>query len=121
MKPQYAATLAAWAVIVVFPLAAPNASALEVTITIEEHAFMPQVMLIHVGNHVTWSNRDDGEHFLTSSGPASRATAVDVGDLEFHQLLTPGSYYSHVFKAPGVYTYFCAIHLGMWGTIIVEP
>jgi plastocyanin len=35
--------------------------------------------------------------------------------------MIPGSDYSHSFKEPGVYGYFCAIHMGMWGTIVVEP
>lgn len=122
MKPRYAALLAGLAAIVVFPLAAvPGASAAEATIAIEQQAFAPQVTMIRIGDRVTWSNHDNGEHFLTSSGPTSRPVATRVDSLEFHRLLSPGDDYSHAFKAPGIYGYFCAIHLGMWGTIVVEP
>jgi plastocyanin len=78
-------------------------------------------MAIRIGDRVTWMNHDTQEHFLTSSGPVSRSIATEVGDLEFHQRMIPGSDYSHSFKEPGVYGYFCAIHMGMWGTIVVEP
>lgn len=100
---------------------APAASAAEQTVVIETQTFAPQMMKIHVGDRVTWTNRDDTEHFLTSSGPLSRGVATRVDDLEFHQHMIPGSDYSHSFRAPGVYGYFCAIHMGMWGTIVVEP
>jgi plastocyanin len=100
---------------------APTASAGEQTVVIETQAFSPQMMTVHVGDRVTWTNRDDTEHFLTSSGPLSRGVATRVEDLEFHQHMIPGSDYTHAFRAPGVYGYFCAIHIGMSGTIVVEP
>lgn len=121
MNPRYAALLAGLTVVVFHLAAVSSASAGEIPIVIEQQAFAPQVTTIHVGDHVTWRNHDNGDHFLTSSGPTSRLVATQVEDLEFHRLLTPGSNYSHSFKAPGIYGYFCAIHLGMWGTIVVEP
>jgi len=121
MKTRYPAILAGLAAMVVFPLAAvPSVSAGEATIAIEQHSFAPQVTAIHVGDRVTWNNHDNGEHFLTSSGPMSRSVATQVENLEFHRLLSPGDDYSHTFKSPGIYGYFCAIHLGMWGTVVVE-
>jgi plastocyanin len=101
--------------------AVPTASAGEREVVMESQAFSPQVMAIRIGDRVTWMNHDTLEHFLTSSGPVSRSIATEVGDLEFHQRMIPGSDYSHSFKEPGVYGYFCAIHMGMWGTIVVEP
>jgi plastocyanin len=120
-----ARTLALFAALIVsgvFALTAvPTASAGEQMVMIETQSFAPQVMTVHVGDRVTWSNHDSTEHFLTSSGPMTRSVATQVGDLEFHQRMIPGSDYSHTFKAPGVYGYFCAIHMGMWGSIVVEP
>lgn len=120
-----AGTIALFAALVasgVFQLTAvPTASAAEQMVMIETQSFAPQVMTVHVGDRVTWSNRDTTEHYLTSSGPMTRSVATQVGDLEFHQRMIPGSDYSHSFKAPGVYGYFCAIHMGMWGTVVVEP
>ncbi|HET8760069.1 MAG TPA: plastocyanin/azurin family copper-binding protein [Nitrospiria bacterium] len=122
MKAGTIALFAALVVSGVFQLTAVQpASAGEQTVMIETQSFAPQVMTVHVGDRVTWSNRDHTEHFLTSSGPMTRSVATQVGDLEFHQRMIPGSDYSHSFKSPGVYGYFCAIHMGMWGTIVVEP
>lgn len=122
MKVRLLALLGALVVSGVFQLAAvPIASAGEVEVMIETQSFAPQVTTIHVGDRVTWTNHDKTEHFLTSSGPESRSAATQVSELEFHQRMSPGSDYSHSFKFPGVYGYFCAIHMGMWGTVVVEP
>ena len=105
-----------------FHLAAASvASAGEMKVNIDMQAFAPQMMKVHVGDRVTWTNHDETEHFLTSSGPLTRGVATRVEDLEFHQRMVPGSEYSHTFRSPGVYAYFCAIHMGMSGTIVVEP
>lgn len=121
MNPRFTALLSLLTVVAFHLAAVPDALAGQETITIAQQTFAPQVTTIQVGDHVTWSNHDNGDHFLTSSGPASRSVATQVENLEFHQLLAPGTDYSHAFKAPGIYGYFCAIHLGMWGTIVVEP
>lgn len=98
-----------------------DAHAGDATIVVEPGVFSPQVTTIHAGDRVTWSNRDNVEHFLTSSGPTARPVARTVEDLEFHHLLEPENDYSHAFTSPGTYPYFCAIHLGMSGTVVVEP
>jgi plastocyanin len=90
-------------------------------IMIEPRAFSPQVTTIHVGDQVTWSNHDNVEHYLTSAGPAGKPVATTVEELEFHYLLAPENDYSHSFTTPGIYPYYCAIHLGMSGTVVVDP
>ena len=122
MSSRLMVLLAVLVVSVVLPLVpVPDAQAGEASIVIEPRLFTPQVMTIHTGDRVTWSNRDNVEHFLTSAGPMARPVARSVEDLEFHQLLEPENDYSHVFTTPGTYPYFCAIHLGMSGTVVVEP
>lgn len=121
MRSRELAVLAALIVSVMFLLAPVPGWAGDATIVIEPGVFSPHVTTIHAGDRVTWSNRDNVEHFLTSSGPTARPVARSVEDLEFHQLLEPENNYSHAFTAPGTYPYFCAIHLGMSGTVVVEP
>jgi plastocyanin len=122
MKSFYVAVLGMLVVSWVFFLAAvPTAFASDREIVMEAQAFSPQMTTIHVGQRVTWRNHDKQEHFLTSSGPESRPVATEARDLEFNQQMIPGSEYSHAFKEPGVYAYFCAIHEGMSGTIVVKP
>jgi plastocyanin len=97
------------------------ASAGDREIIMESQAFSPQVMTARIGDRVRWMNVDKQDHYLTSSGPETRSVATQVADLEFHQLMVPGSNFYHSFKEPGVYAYFCAIHMGMGGTVVVEP
>jgi plastocyanin len=62
------------------------------------------------GTTVTWTNQDAMAHTVTAddgswgSGP-----------------LGPGTTYSHVFTSPGTYTYHCAFHPFMTGTVMVTP
>lgn len=119
MNPRVIAGLAVLVMLQFTPV--PEASAGDASILIEPRVFSPHVTTIQEGDRVTWSNHDNVEHFLTSAGPTARPVARTVEDLEFHQLLAPESSYSHVFTAPGTYDYYCAIHLGMSGTVVVEP
>jgi plastocyanin len=77
-------------------------------------------MAVKAGDKVVWINRDGEEHFLTSTGPASRQQVLGTENLEIHKLLRPSESYSYTFQQPDTYHYFCAIHLQMWGTVIVE-
>jgi plastocyanin len=84
-------------------------------------AFAPQVTTIEVGDRVTWVNdsRTD-DAFVTSSGPATRQTTVGKDDLEMDAVLHPGTSYTHAFREPGTYYYFCAGHMQRWGAVIVK-
>ena len=122
MKSRYVAVLGALVGLVGLHLSAvPPAFAADHEIVMASQAFSPQTMTIKAGDRVRWMNVDNTDHYLTSSGPQSRTVATQVADLEFHQLMSPGSNFYHSFKEPGVYAYFCAIHMGMWGTLVVEP
>lgn len=83
-------------------------------------AFTPQVLKIKLGDKVIWVNQSNEEHFLTSAGPTSRHEVSGTESLEIHKLLQPGESYSHNFTQVDTYYYFCAIHMQMWGTVIVE-
>ena len=74
----------------------------------------PAELTVHPGETVKWTNTDDQKHFLASipgSGPTD--------ELEIFSLLEPGNTYSHTFKVPGEYPYFCFIHNKMTGKITV--
>jgi plastocyanin len=83
-------------------------------------AFTPQEMKIKLGDKVNWINESEEEHFLTSVGPLSKQMVSSTEELEIHKLLKPGEGYTHSFAKADTYYYFCAIHLQMWGTVIVE-
>ena len=94
----------------------------EIVVKKGERAFTPADITIKQGDKITWRNKSEEEHFLTSAGPASRKEIIKGADnLEIHRLLKPGESYTHELKELDIYYYFCAIHLDMQGTVKVEP
>jgi plastocyanin len=73
--------------------------------------FSPQSVTLVIGmnNTVTWTNNDYTIHTVTSD-----TGAFDSG------LLNNGNSWTYTFTTPGTYTYHCAIHPFMKGTIVVR-
>jgi len=65
---------------------------------------------IKVGTTVTWTNKDAVAHTVTSDD----GTSFNSGNLANGQTL------SFTFNTPGSWTYHCAIHPSMKGTITVS-
>jgi len=87
----------------------------EVTVIRNTFKLNPQELTIKVGDTVKWTNTDERKHNLASipgSGPGD--------ELEIFAVMEPGDVYSHTFKVPGEYPYFCFIHNQMTGKITVE-
>jgi amicyanin len=80
-------------------------------VAIDNFSFRPPKLSIKVGTKVTWVNRDDVPHTVTSK---AKPRTLDSGTLD-----TDGRY-SHVFDKPGTYEYFCAVHPHMTGQIVVK-
>jgi plastocyanin len=92
--------------------AAPLTTKEEATqVVIDNFAFSPREITVAPGTRVTWVNHDDVPHTATSS---VKPRAFDSGALD-----TDGTF-SFVFKAPGTYDYFCAVHPHMTGKVIVK-
>lgn len=97
-----------------------EAGTFKIVITKGSKAFSPQSVNVSVGEKITWVNQDQEDHFLTSAGPLFQGVTGETESLEIHQLLHPGDRFHHSFKEPSTYYYFCAIHMEMWGTVIVR-
>lgn len=86
----------------------------EVTVIRNTFKLDPSDITIKIGDTVKWTNTDERKHNIASipgSGP---------GDgLEIFSVMEPGDVYTHTFKAPGEYPYFCFIHNQMTGKITV--
>lgn len=95
----------------------------EITVAVKPDvkAFAPPQVTITAHDRVRWVNEDHEDHFLTSAGPVSGPPVLGTENLMIHRLLKPGESYTHLFSDPETYYYFCAIHLQMWGVVIVEP
>lgn len=91
-------------------LAARHAQAAETSVSLETFAFVPASLTVAVGTKVTWTNRDDTPHTVTSVArpPVFRSGALDTDDV-----------YSFVFDKPGSFGYFCSLHPHMQGTVVV--
>jgi plastocyanin len=89
--------------------AAPAAEAARVVI--DNFAYAPRELTVAPGTRVTWVNRDDVPHTVTSS---ERPRALDSGALDTDDT------FAFVFSAPGTYEYFCAVHPHMTGKVIVK-
>ena len=78
------------------------------TVSIVNMSFQPASLTINVGQTVTWTNNDTMAHTVTSdTGVWNSGT------------LNPGASFSFTFTTPGTYTYHCAFHGSMTGTIVV--
>lgn len=78
-------------------------------ITIQNMSYNPSTLTVKVSTTVKWTNNDGTAHTVTSS-----TGLFDSGNISNENS------YSHQFTSAGTYTYKCAIHAGMTGTIIVN-
>ncbi|MFZ2005241.1 MAG: cupredoxin family copper-binding protein [Stellaceae bacterium] len=80
-------------------------------VTIDNFAFGPALTIVAPGTKVTWINKDEEPHTVTSAdgGLTFKSPALDTGDK-----------FSFTFDKPGTYKYFCSIHPHMAGTIVVK-
>ncbi|MBI3994897.1 MAG: cupredoxin domain-containing protein [Nitrospirae bacterium] len=87
----------------------------EVTVIRNTFKLNPSEITIKAGDTIKWTNTDERKHNLASI-PGSGS-----GDeLEIFSVMEPGAVYTHAFKAPGEYPYFCFIHNQMTGKVTVE-
>ena len=77
---------------------------------LSSNRFSPDAVTVRMGDSVTWTNNDDSPHTVTS----------DSGSEMQSNTIAPGQTYSHLFLQSGTYTYHCAIHPNMRGTVIVQ-
>ena len=76
--------------------------------------FQPAAIAIKAGTAITWTNRDEIEHTVTSGDPEHRAGGFDL------RLPARGTSATVEFREPGVYPYFCDRHPSMRGEIRVN-
>ena len=81
----------------------------QATVTLIDESFQPPALEVAVGATVVWENIDgDDDHTVNA----------DDGTLD-SGVMAVGTAFEHTFEAPGRYSYFCAIHPEMVGTVTV--
>lgn len=78
-------------------------------VTIVDFAFDPPAVTVRVGETVTWTNKDDVAHTVTSEEQGPLASGDLAGGAEFKKM----------FDTPGSFPYICTIHPYMTGTVEV--
>ncbi len=86
---------------------APSSSSNEVVI--QNYAFNPSSITVHVNDTVKWINKDQVTHTVTS----------DNGLFDSGSIQTNGTY-SQIFRSAGTFAYHCSIHTYMKGTVVVN-
>ena|SRR3989344_4322045 len=87
----------------------PQDQSTDVTISIKNFTFNPQMVKIKKGTKVTWINEDTAPH-----------TATSYSDIFDSKTLSTGQSFSFTFNDSGSVNYYCSLHPNMNGTIIVE-
>ncbi len=80
----------------------------EFEVEMDNFVFLPHGTRIHIGDMITWRNRDVAQHSATSD-----SGVWDSG------LLARGQTFSYTFTTSGAYPYHCSLHTSMKDTIFV--
>lgn len=104
-----------------------GSSAAEATsVVVETFAFSPKTLRVKVGDTVTWTNRDDILHTVTSGtreyapGDSGRVTATNKDGMFDLQLDGKGATATYTFTKAGTFHYFCDRHPGMEADVEVS-
>jgi len=86
--------------------------------------YLPIKITVSANDTVTWTNRDQENHSVTSGESSGRAGISGKSgnpDGVFDSgLFGMGQSWSYKFTQPGTFPYFCSIHPWMYGIVIVE-
>jgi len=84
----------------------------EVVVSMQGDRYVPEEIAVAAGTTVTWVNED------YESGEWHDAIA-EAGAF-FFDSVPPGDAFSFTFHVPGDYVYYCDLHEGMFGRVIVQ-
>ena len=76
---------------------------------IDNYTFVPGTITVRAGTRITWTNRDQVKHTITTTNTS------------FSALLVPGASVAVTVNTVGTLNYLCAIHPQMRGSIVVQP
>ena len=78
-------------------------------------AFTPGTITISVGTTITWTNKDNVIHTVTSGTPGNASGFFNSGNM------SQGATFTYTFDTAGTYEYYCIPHSSnMTATVIVQ-
>ncbi|MDX1440978.1 MAG: PEFG-CTERM sorting domain-containing protein [Nitrosopumilaceae archaeon] len=115
--------ISALTVILIFSL--PNAYSESVTVSLPQgtsvpgcettnECFIPERVLLELGDTVIWSNDDSAAHTVTAGSASSGPSGVFDSSL-----FMAGTTFSYTFEEKGEFPYFCMVHPWMEGIVLV--
>ena len=78
-------------------------------VRVDNFTFGPDTLTVPVNSTVTWVNKDDVPHVISSNDGLFKSKALDTDDK-----------YSYTFSKAGTYSYYCSIHPKMVGKVVVQ-
>jgi len=101
-------------------------TSLTAAIGVQEYAFLPALDSVKVGTTVVWGNSGTVSHTVTSDGglwDSGQLASPVAGGADPYGTggMVAGGTFQRTFDTPGTYTYHCANHAQMTGTIVVKP
>ncbi len=85
-----------------------NDDRMTASVEIVDLDYSPRQVTVAVGGAVTWDNSGSAPH-----------TVTDQDDAWTSDLLQPGDSYTRTFDQVGTFAYYCTLHPGMTGTVVV--
>jgi plastocyanin len=107
-RPLAALVALAVAALAILATGAPARAENTATVDIVDFGFVESSITIAPGTTVTWTNTGQAPHTVTADSGAWTSDTLENGDS-----------FSWTFEKAGTFTYHCAIHPKMTGTIIV--
>src|SRR5471030_145979 len=95
-------------ILLALAVVAMTAAGSRATVQIADYAFKQPTITVAAGTTITWTNHDDDPHTVTADDKSFDSKGLGNGDM-----------WSHTFTKPGKYTYHCAAHPFMQGTVVV--
>ncbi len=78
-------------------------------VDLKQLCFVQTVLRVKTSQPVTWTNRDDTDHTVTGIG----------GSWGSYDPIAQGRSVTYRFGTPGIFPYFCLLHPGMVGAVVV--
>lgn len=78
-------------------------------VAIQNFAFSEKSITIMKGDSIIWTNKDSASHTVTGDNNGPSSSTLKTNEM-----------YSFTFNTAGTFTYHCAFHPSMKGTVLVE-
>ena len=86
-----------------------NIKSSTIEVQVDNFSFGVGTLNVPTNSTLTWVNKDDVPHTVTSTDGLFKSKALDTDDK-----------YAYTFTKPGTYSYYCTIHPKMVGKIVVR-